>query len=230
MKNYALSIIAVLFVVQCSQSDVEWTKHGLSDAEERFSQLQDINATNVAELGLAWSFDTNTNRGHETTPIVVDKTMYITAPWSVVHALDAITGDLKWTHDPQVERSWARNACCDVVNRGAAYQNGRVYSATIDGRLIALDANSGDLIWETLTIDKDRPYTITGAPRIIGNKVIIGNGGAELGVRGYITAYDTEDGSELWRFYTVPGDPNFCLLYTSPSPRDKRQSRMPSSA
>ena len=82
MKNYALSIIAVLFVVQCSQSDVEWTKHGLSDAEERFSQLQDINATNVAELGLAWSFDTNTNRGHETTPIVVDKTMYITAPWS----------------------------------------------------------------------------------------------------------------------------------------------------
>ena len=208
MKNYALSIIAVLFVVQCSQSDVEWTKHGLSDAEERFSQLQDINENNVSKLGLAWSFDTNTNRGHETTPIVVDKTMYITAPWSVVHALDAITGDLKWTHDPQVERSWARNACCDVVNRGAAYQDGRVYSATIDGRLIALDANSGDLIWETLTIDKDRPYTITGAPRIIGNKVIIGNGGAELGVRGYITAYDTEDGSELWRFYTVPGDPN----------------------
>jgi quinohemoprotein ethanol dehydrogenase len=170
--------------------------------------LDQINTSNVDQIGLSWSFETGTNRGHETTPIVKDGVMFITAPWSVVHALDAKTGDLLWTHDPQVERAWANNACCDVVNRGVALYENSIFFGTIDGRLISLDKDTGTENWSILTIDKSRPYTITGAPRIVKGNVIIGNGGGEFGVRGYVTAYDVDSGNELWRFYTVPGNPN----------------------
>ena len=159
-------------------------------------------------MGYLGSFETGTNRGHETTPIVKDGVMFITAPWSVVHALDAKTGDLLWTHDPKVERAWANNACCDVVNRGVALYENSIFFGTIDGRLISLDKDTGTENWSILTIDKSRPYTITGAPRIVKGNVIIGNGGGEFGVRGYVTAYDVDSGDELWRFYTVPGNPN----------------------
>ena len=182
--------------------------HGRTYAEERHSPLDQINTTNIDQIGLSWSFETGTNRGHETTPIVKDGVMFITAPWSVVHALDAKTGDLLWTHDPQVERAWANNACCDVVNRGVALYENSIFFGTIDGRLISLDKDTGTENWSILTIDKSRPYTITGAPRIVKGNVIIGNGGGEFGVRGYVTAYDVDSGDELWRFYTVPGNPN----------------------
>ena len=154
-----------------------------------------------AGLGLAWSFETGTNRGHETTPIVVDGMMFISAPWSVVFALNPITGEKIWSFDPQADKAWARNACCDVVNRGVAVWEDQVIIATIDGRLISLNKNSGEVNWDVLTIDKSKPYTITGAPRIIDGKIIIGNGGGEYGVRGYISAYDVQDGSMLWRFF-----------------------------
>ena len=170
--------------------------------------MDQINTSNVDQIGLSWSFETGTNRGHETTPIVKDGVMFITAPWSVVHALDAKTGDLLWTHDPQVERAWANNACCDVVNRGVALYENSIFFGTIDGRLISLDKDTGNENWSILTIDKSWPYTITGAPRIVKGNVIIGNGGGEFGVRGYVTAYDVDSGDELWRFYTVPGNPN----------------------
>ena len=170
--------------------------------------MDQINTSNVDQIGLSWSFETGTNRGHETTPIVKDGVMFITAPWSVVHALDAKTGDLLWTHDPKVERAWANNACCDVVNRGVALYENSIFFGTIDGRLISLDKDTGTENWSILTIDKSRPYTITGAPRIVKGNVIIGNGGGEFGVRGYVTAYDVDSGDELWRFYTVPGNPN----------------------
>ncbi|MEQ8484307.1 MAG: PQQ-dependent dehydrogenase, methanol/ethanol family [Pseudomonadales bacterium] len=184
-----------------------WLAHGRTYDEQRYSPLKSINAGNVAELGLAWHWDTGTTRGLESTPLVADGVMFNSGAWSVVWAHDARTGELLWSYDPQVPREWARNACCDVVNRGVALWQGKVYVGTLDGRLVALDAGTGEPVWEVLTIDRERPYTITGAPRIVKGKVVIGNGGAEYGVRGYVTAYDTETGEQAWRFYTVPGDP-----------------------
>ena len=221
MNNHFPVLPLLLFIFSCSEavdsknslvdfnsSPNEWLLHGRTYAEERHSPLDQINTSNVDQIGLSWSFETGTNRGHETTPIVKDGVMFITAPWSVVHALDAKTGDLLWTHDPKVERAWANNACCDVVNRGVALYENSIFFGTIDGRLISLDKDTGTENWSILTIDKSRPYTITGAPRIVKGNVIIGNGGGEFGVRGYVTAYDVDSGDELWRFYTVPGNPN----------------------
>jgi quinohemoprotein ethanol dehydrogenase len=184
-----------------------WLAHGRTFGEQRHSPLAMIDDTNVDRLGLAWSFETGTGRGHEATPIVVDGVIYLTAPWSVVHALDARTGEPLWSYDPKVPRSWARRACCDVVNRGVALWQGRVYVGTLDGRLVALDARSGSVVFDVNTIDRDQPYTITGAPRVAKGKILIGNGGAEYGVRGYVSAYDADTGEMAWRFYTVPGDP-----------------------
>ncbi len=185
-----------------------WLAHGRTADEQRHSPLQQVHSDNVAELGLVWSFETGQGRGHEATPIVVDGVMFITAPWSVVHALDAKTGKPIWTHDPKVPRWWGRRACCDVVNRGVAVHEGRVYFGTLDGRLVALDAIDGAPVWEKNTIDREQPYTITGAPRVVKGKVLIGNGGAEYGVRGYVSAYDAKTGDMVWRFFTVPGDPS----------------------
>ena len=176
--------------------------------EQRHSPLTQVNTESVSDLGLAWYWDTGTKRGLQSTPIVVDGIMYNSGTWSVVWAHDARTGELLWEFDPEVPRAWARYACCDVINRGVAVWKGRVYVGTIDGRLIALDAATGQPVWDVNTILPDRPYTITGAPRIVKDKVIIGNGGAEYGVRGYVSAYDAETGEQAWRFYTVPGNPD----------------------
>jgi len=185
-----------------------WLTHGGSYAEQRYSTLDQIRVDNVGQLGLAWSFDTQTNRGLEATPIVVDGILYTTGSWSVVFAIDARSGRLLWSYDPQVPREKGRDACCDVVNRGVALYKGKVYVGTLDGRLVALDAASGQVVWQTLTVDPSRPYTITGAPRVVDGNVLIGNGGAEFGVRGYLSAYEAETGKLNWRFYTVPGDPS----------------------
>jgi quinohemoprotein ethanol dehydrogenase len=185
-----------------------WMTHGRTYSEQRFSPLKMIDAGNISKLGLAWSYDLDTDRGQEATPIVVDGVMYFTTAWSKVFAVNAATGALLWSYDPQVPPEWAVNACCDVVNRGAAVWKGKVFAATLDGRLIALDAATGKLDWQALTIDPNFRYTITGAPRVAAGRVIIGNGGAEMGVRGYVTAYDVDTGKQLWRFYTVPGDPS----------------------
>jgi len=190
-----------------SAADVDWLLHGLTEAEQRFSPLDDITADNVDGLGLAWYFDYPTHRGLEATPIVRDGVMYSTGSWSMVYAHDAASGKLLWMYDPMVPRDWAVHLCCDVVNRGVALKGDRVFFGTLDGRLIALDAATGKLVWETRTTDTSRPYSITGAPRIVGDKIIIGNGGGELGVRGYVSAYAVSDGSQTWRFYTVPGNP-----------------------
>jgi quinohemoprotein ethanol dehydrogenase len=161
----------------------------------------------VAKLGLAWAYATHTTRGLQATPLVVDGRMYATGVWSVVYALDARTGKELWTYDPHVPREWGRFACCDAVNRGVAMWGDALFVGTLDGRLISLDARTGQRRWEVDTIGRTRPYTITGAPRVIKGKVLIGNGGAEYGVRGYFTAYDAKTGRRLWRFFTVPGDP-----------------------
>jgi quinohemoprotein ethanol dehydrogenase len=170
--------------------------------------LKGIDDHNVARLGLAWHFDLDTRRGQEATPLVVDGRMYFTSAWSKVFALDAATGSLLWSYDPKVPPEWGVNACCDVVNRGVAAWRGKIFFGTLDGRLIALDAATGKKSWETLTIDPKWRYTITGAPRVVKGNVIIGNGGGEMGVRGYVSAYGAETGNLVWRFYTVPGDPS----------------------
>ncbi|MET0389395.1 MAG: PQQ-dependent dehydrogenase, methanol/ethanol family [Polyangiales bacterium] len=187
----------------------DWPTYGLDYAETRFSKLDQIDASNVKGLGLLWTYDLESTRGVESTPLVVDGIMYVTAPWSIVHAVDARSGKRLWTYDPKVPRDKGYQGCCDVVNRGVAIYKGKVYVGSFDARLIALDAATGQKVWEKDTsIDRSKPYTITGAPRIVKGRVVIGNGGAEYGVRGYITAYDAESGDQKWRFFTVPGDPN----------------------
>src|SRR5256885_2431674 len=187
----------------------DWPTIGLDYAETRFSRLNQINADNVKKLGLVWSYPLESSRGVEATPVVVDGIMYQTASWSVVHAIDARTGKKIWSFDPGVDREKGYKGCCDVVNRGVSIYKGKVFVGAYDGRLIALDAATGQKAWEKDTlIDKEHSYTITGAPRVFNGKVVIGNGGAEFGVRGYISAYDAETGNLAWRWFTVPGDPS----------------------
>ncbi len=185
-----------------------WASHGYDAAETRFSPLKQIHSGNVDQLKLAWSHELGTRRGLEATPIVIDGTMYLTGTWSVVTALDAKTGTLRWRWDPKVDKSiWGRRACCDVVNRGVAYHDGKIYVGVLDGRLAALDATTGQPVWQTVTFDQTKNYTITGAPRVADGLIVIGNGGAEFGVRGHVSAYDAQTGKQRWRTYTVPGNP-----------------------
>ncbi|MBV9609081.1 MAG: PQQ-dependent dehydrogenase, methanol/ethanol family [Acidobacteria bacterium] len=195
-------------LINADREPGNWMTHGRTYSEQRFSPLKQINDQNVGQLGLAWFYDLDTNRGQESTPLVIDGVMYFTTAWSKVVALNAATGTVMWTYDPQVPGAWGVNACCDVVNRGVAAWNGKLFIGTLDGRLIALDAANGKVVWEKLTIDPAYRYTITGAPRVVKGMVIIGNGGAEMLVRGYVSAYDAETGAMKWRFYTVPGDPS----------------------
>jgi PQQ-dependent dehydrogenase (methanol/ethanol family) len=194
-------------IIDADAEPGNWLSHGRSYDEQRFSPLNQINDSNVADLGLAWYFEFGTRRGLEATPLVVDGMMFTTGAWSRVYALDARDGSLLWEYDPQVPPEWAVHACCDVVNRGVAIWQGSIFVGTLDGRLISLDALSGRVKWTVYTTPRDKPYTITGAPRIVNGKVLIGNGGGEYGVRGYVSAYDAETGAMAWRFYTVPGNP-----------------------
>ena len=185
-----------------------WLTTGRNYGEDRFSPLDQINDTNVSGLGLAWYADIDTERGQESTPVVVDGVMYLTTAWSMLKAYDIHTGALLWAYDPKVDRKKGADACCDVVNRGVAAWNGKIYLGALDGRLIALDGKTGKEVWSVQTTDTKLPYTITGVPRIVKGKVVIGNGGAEYRVRGYVTAYDSETGKQLWRWWTIPGDPS----------------------
>ena len=196
-------------IINAESEPGNWIAHGRTYEEQRFSPLLTINKDSVSGLGLAWYKDMGTNRALEATPIVVDGIMFFTSTWSRVYAVEAKTGKTIWKFDPEVPGEWARKACCDIVNRGVAVYEGKVFFASLDGRLFSLNAETGEKIWEVDTIiDRSRAYTITGAPRAAKGKVFIGNGGAEYGVRGYVTAYDTETGEQVWRFFTVPGDPS----------------------
>ncbi len=154
-------------ILSADKEPGNWMSYGRTYSEERFSPLKQINDQNVGTLGLAWYFDLDTRRGQEATPLVIDGVMYFTSAWSKVHALNAATGKELWSFDPQIDPAWAVNACCDVVNRGVAAWNGKIFVGTLDGRLIALDAASGKKVWEEQTTDPSKRYTITGAPRVI---------------------------------------------------------------
>lgn len=185
-----------------------WLMYGRTYDDHRFSPLKQINEQTIGRMGLAWSRELASTRGLEGTPLIKDGIIYVTGDWSVVYAIDAKSGDIRWTYDPKVARKRALFICCDVVNRGVALYDGKVYVGTLDGRLIALDERSGLPVWDVSTADSSKPYAITAAPRIADGKVIIGNSGSEYGVRGYISAFDAKTGKLIWRFYTVPGDPS----------------------
>lgn len=194
-------------IVDAAAHPDDWLAHGRDYQETRNSPLTQIDTNSVARLGLAWHHDLDTRRGQEATPLIVDGVMYTTSAWSKVQAFDAVSGKLLWQYDPKVPGSVAVKGCCDVVNRGVAYWGGKLFLGTFDGRLVAINAKTGRQLWSVVTVDQSKAYTITGAPRVVKGRVIIGNGGAEFGVRGYVTAYDAADGKQLWRFYTVPGKP-----------------------
>ena len=194
-------------LLSAAANNANWLTYGRDYAEQRFSPLSQINSSNVGQLGLAWYADMDTARGQEATPLVIDGQLFVTTAWSKVKAYDATTGAPLWEYDPQVPGETAVKACCDVVNRGVAAWGDMLFLGTLDGRLVALDRATGEEAWSTVTVDQSMNYTITGAPRVIDGKVIIGNGGAEYTTRGYVSAYDAETGEMLWRFYTVPGAP-----------------------
>lgn len=190
--------------LEAAAANGEWLSYGKDYNEQRFSPLDKVNASNVGQLGLAWFAEFDTDRGQEATPLMIDGVLYTTTAWSKVFAFDAKTGKQLWKYDPGVQGAKGFDACCDVVNRGVAVWKGKVYVGTLDGRLVALDAKTGKVAWSQQTTDNSKPYTITGAPRIVKDKVLIGNGGAEYGVRGYISAYDAATGKLVWRFFTTP--------------------------
>ncbi len=192
----------------------QWLGLGRTYRADRFSPLVALSDTNANRLGFAWESDARSRRGRvehgqEATPIVVDGVLYVSGPWGTAIAVDAKTGRQIWRYDPEVDGSYGRRACCDVVSRGLSVWGGRVYVATLDGWLVALDAATGTEVWKVDTFeDRDtRFYTITGPPIVAKDVVVVGNSGAEFGVRGYITGYDRATGARKWRFYTVPGDP-----------------------
>jgi quinohemoprotein ethanol dehydrogenase len=189
----------------------QWLTPGGDANGTYFSALKDINAGNVAQLGFAWDYRLGTHRGQESTPLVIDGVMYATSNFGRVYALDATNGRELWTYDPHIDGQWGRYACCDAVNRGLAAFEGRLYVGALDGWLHALDARTGRLLWKVDTLQgraEHKPYTLTGAPLLAGDLIVIGNGGGDFaGARGYVSAYDRRTGALRWRFFTVPRDP-----------------------
>ena len=228
--KWVITILSIALSLQSCKNDIEgpgwidekrlinrepedWLSLGGNYRQQHYSPLNQINAENVFKLGFAWEYDARStigrvSRGLEASPFVVDGIMYTSGAWGFVYALDAKSGEEVWRFDPKVDASYARRACCDVVNRGVAVWKGKVYVGSLDGFLICLDASNGKELWRVDTFyDRTKAYTITGPPQVAGNIVMIGNSGGEYGVRGYVTAYDLISGKEKWRFFTVPGDP-----------------------
>ena len=228
LKNNLYFLLLFVFIIGCqnpkpkgwidqdrlqNRDATEWLTTGGNQNMQHYSPLDKINRANVKDLGYAWEYDASTYignvpRGLEATPIVVDGIMYTSGAWGAVYALDAKTGKELWTYKPKVDPSYVRRSCCDVVNRGVAVWEGKVYVGTLDGFLVCLDAQDGKVLWSADTFtDRTKAYTITSPPQVAGGIVMIGNSGSEFGVRGYVTAYDLKTGEEKWRFFIVPGDP-----------------------
>ena len=225
MRFKVLTLTALFALAACGQQGSAPATSGVTDAmiaappagewltvagdhnETRYSPLDLISDKNVSGLGLAWSADLDTARGQEATPLVHDGVLYVSTAWSMVKAYDAKTGALKWSYDPKVPRAKLVDVCCDAVNRGVALYGNNVYVGTLDGRLVALDQKTGHEVWSKLTIPEGSHQAITGAPRIAKGMVLIGSAGSEYFSRGYLAAYDAQTGDQVWKFFTVPGDP-----------------------
>ncbi len=193
-------------------ADGEWVGYGRDYAETHHSPLKQIDQSNISRLGVAWSVEVGSEGKLETTPLVFDGVLYGTSTWSQVYAIDIRSGKVKWQWDPALVRggfeAMGPRPCCGPVNRGVALYDGKVYVGLLDGRLVALNADTGSVVWSVQTTTPNSDYTITGAPRVIKGKVVIGQGGAEYGVRGFLGAYDAQTGKLAWRFYVIPGDPS----------------------
>jgi len=196
-----------------AQTSGGWLMNGRDFSGQRYSPLTDVNAATVKRLGFAWEFKDfilygRTHRAMQSNPIMVDGVLYFSGPWGTAYAVDARTGTPHWTYDPKADGQYGRYACCDVINRGIAVWQGLVYVGSLDGFLIAVDAKTGKEVWRADTfVDRTRAYTITGAPFVAGENLIIGNAGSEMGVRGYVSAYNAKTGKLAWRFWAIPGDP-----------------------
>jgi quinohemoprotein ethanol dehydrogenase len=219
MRRLIFGLVVAAGVAAYSQSgavaaghnpnDVEWTRNGGNPDEQRYSKLNQVTVDNVGKLGLAWFAEIAERGGYQSTPLVIDGIMYMTAPWSSLYAFDARSGKQLWKIDPQAPREIAATSiCCNISNRGAAYADGKIIWGTIDGRLMAVNAKTGKKVWEARVADPNLHYSITGAPRIGDGLVFIGVGGAEFYTRGFLVAYDVKTGKPVWKFYTVPGDPS----------------------
>ncbi|MCP5144751.1 MAG: PQQ-dependent dehydrogenase, methanol/ethanol family [Gammaproteobacteria bacterium] len=187
----------------------DWMSYGRDYSEQRYSPLDQITPDNINELSLAWFGDLAERGGsYETTPVVADGRIYVTSPWSKVYAFDARSGELLWKYDPKVPGEWAVRLCCGIVNRGVGVWKDMIIWGTLDGRLVAVKAATGEKVWEVQATDRDLWLSITGAPRIANGRIFIGEAGSEFHQRGYVAAYDVENGKELWRWWSVPGDPS----------------------
>jgi quinohemoprotein ethanol dehydrogenase len=196
-------------LVNAAGNGAEWLTYGRDYAETHFSPLSQVNKNNIGRLSLAWSYETGAPQGTvEATPLMHNGVLYGILPWNIMFAVDARTGKEKWRWDPDVPREHISKLCCGPVNRGVALYNGRVYAGLLDGRVVALDAETGKLVWSTQDTVPGGDTILTSAVRVVKGKVIVGSSGAEHPVRGYFSAYDAETGQRVWRFYTVPGDPS----------------------
>jgi lanthanide-dependent methanol dehydrogenase len=219
---------AGLLAAEHDGEDGQWAMAGKNYANTRFSGLNQINASNVPQLKVAWTFSTGVNRGQEAAPIVVSNTMYVVTPFpNIVYALDlASNGVTKWKYEPKPSAAAQGVACCDVVNRGVAWSDGKVIFNTLDAHTIALDANSGKELWNTKLGEINKGETVTMAPLVVKGKVLVGNSGAEFGVRGWVTALEVTTGKIAWRAYSTGPDkdcligPNFKPFYGSDQGND----------
>ena len=211
MKRLFAALAALLFAAPAhaaSPTNVDWPHYGGQMDEAGYAALDQINRQTIRRLGLAWSLDLPGEQALEATPLAVNGVLYFTGSFADVYAVSVATGRLLWKWEARV---WQHNPdkmhYIFPLNRGVAHADGRIFVGTTDGRLVALDAASGRQLWSVATVGRDDRRTITGAPRTFNGKVIIGHGGGDAGMRGYVTAYDQKTGRQLWRFYTVPGSP-----------------------
>lgn len=194
-------------LVEMSRDDAQWVMPAKNYASTRYSGLDQINRDTVGELELAWSFSTGLNAGHEAAPLVVGDTMYVVTPFpNILHAIDLSDGALRWSYDPEPEPAAQGVACCDVVNRGAAYGDGKIVFNTLDMHTVAVDAETGEEVWKTKLGDINRGETMTMAPLIVKDVALVGNSGGEMGVRGWLTAVNLSDGEIAWRAYSTGPD------------------------
>jgi lanthanide-dependent methanol dehydrogenase len=241
---HAVAVVAFLATLPAdaqstSDDPGNWTMPGRDYAMTRYSPLDQLDASNVARLSLAWTFSTGVLRGHEAAPIVADNTLYVVTPFpNVVYALDLTQpgAPIKWKFSPYPSSSSQGEACCDVVNRGVVYANGRIYFNTLDNQTIALDAKSGNESWRTQLGDIAKGETMTMAPLVVGDRVYVGNSGGEYGVRGWLTALDANNGKSLWRAYSTGPDndaligPAFKPFYPQDRGTDLGKSTWPGEA
>jgi len=200
--------LALLGAGHALAADNDWSSYGLDHTEQRFSPLDQINRSNVGRLGLDWSLNVPDAVSINSTPLAIDGVIYSSADRAIVHAVDGATGRLLWSYDPQSWKHAPRGIAFGFnTNRGITYWQGRIFVGTGDGRLVALNASDGQVLWATRAFPIGEHKAINGAPRAFAGKVFIGNSGAEFGTRGYVEAYAAETGERLWRFYTVPGNP-----------------------